>query len=78
MIVIASPRQILPLRAHLPTATVALAQMAGRGHELNQSSRINKAGLNRIYRLIPSSRSKQSARSTRHPRDRHAPRSKSP
>ena len=67
MTIVASVRQRVPLRADLLAATAALAQMAARNPELNQSSRINKVGLSRIYLLMPRIGSKQSARSTRHP-----------
>ena len=71
MTITASAPKTAPLRADLPAATAALAQLAARSPELKRSSRINKAGLTR-------SRIKHAARSRRHPCDRHVLPSKSP
>jgi hypothetical protein len=53
MIIIAPLRQRVSLRADLPAATLALAQIAGPGPQLDQSASINKAALDCIYPLSP-------------------------
>ena len=78
MTIAASPRKTVPLRADLPAATAALAQIARRRLQLDQSSSINKAALDRIYLLIPPRSIKQPINSNRRHSDRPASRSKSP
>jgi len=78
MSITASVRQTTLLRAELPAATQALAQIATRSLQLNQSSSINKAALNRIYSLNPRRSIKHPTRAARRHRDRPAPRFKSP
>jgi hypothetical protein len=78
MTITASPSKSIPLRADLPAATAALAQIAGCSSQLDQFSSINKAALDCIYLLSPRRSIKQPIRSTRQRADRAAPRSKSP
>jgi hypothetical protein len=78
MTITASAHKTVPLRADLPAATAALAQIAARGPHLDQSASINKAALASSYLLTPRRSIKQHARSTRRHCDRPAPRSKSP
>ena len=78
MIIVASLRQTVPLHADLPAATAALAHIAARGPQLDQSFSINKAALDRIYLLIPPGSIKQPINSTHRHSDRADPRSKSP
>jgi hypothetical protein len=78
MTVAASVRQTVPLRADLPAATQALAQIAGPGPQLDQSASINKAALHCIYLFGPRRTIKHPISSTRRHSDRAAPQSKSP
>jgi hypothetical protein len=78
MTITASPRQTVLLRANLPAATEALAQIAGRGPQLNQSSSINKAALDFTHLIIPPHSIKQPVTSIRHHSARPAPQAKSP
>ena len=78
MTIVASLRQTLLLRADLPAATQALAHVAARSLQLDQSSSINKAALDCIYLLSPPRSIKPPVSSTRRHGDRAAPRAKSP
>jgi hypothetical protein len=78
MTIVVSVPQTIPLRANLLAATAALAHLAARRRQLDQSSSIDQPGLNRIYLLTPRRRSKQPISSTRRQTDRTAPPSKSP
>jgi hypothetical protein len=78
MIIVASLPQTVPLHADLPAATAALAQIAARRPQLDQSFSINKAVLDCIYLLTPPRTIKQPISSNRRHSDRAAPRPKSP
>ena len=78
MTITASPRQTALLRAELPAATQALAQIAARSPQLNQSSSINKLALYCTYLIIPPRSIKHPITSIRPHSARAAPRSKSP
>ena len=78
MTITASLSKTIPLRADLPAATAALAQIAGCSHQLDQFSSINKAAFDSIHLLSPRRSIKQPIRSTRQRADRTAPRAKSP
>jgi len=78
MTIASSLRQRVPLCADPPTATAALAHIAGPGPQLNQSSSINKAALDFTHLIIPPRTIKQSVTSIRRHSARPAPQPKSP
>jgi len=78
MTIAASVPQTVSFRADLLPATPALAQIAGRGPRLDQSSSIGRAALDCIYLLNRRRSSEHTISSTRRHSENPAAKSKSP